>query len=77
LTPAFERPNIAAPEPPFQEAAMSDPRDETQPTGEEEFSANPLEVEDLDEVDVELEDAEKVKGGRTEDPCMGGQIHNR
>lgn len=56
---------------------MSDPRDETQPTGEEEFSANPLEVEDLDEVDVELEDAEKVKGGRTEDPCMGGQIHNR
>jgi hypothetical protein len=54
---------------------MTDPRDANEPTSDEEFSADDL--QDVDDIEVEVDDAEKVKGGRMEDPCAGGQIKNR
>jgi hypothetical protein len=63
--------------PPFEEATMNDPHDGAQPTGDEELSAHSDEMEDLDDVSIDPEDAERVKGGRLEDPCGGGQIRNK
>jgi hypothetical protein len=56
---------------------MSDPRDAEEQASDQELSASPDQIEDLDDVEVEVEDAERVKGGRLEDPCGGGQIENR
>jgi len=55
---------------------MSDPREVDQPTGDEQNTGSE-ELHDLDQVDVQADDADKVKGGRMEDPCAGGQIRNR
>jgi hypothetical protein len=52
---------------------MSDPRDAKQPTDDQQTRSNPKDEADVDELDVRSEDVEKVKGGRLEDPCMGGQ----
>lgn len=56
---------------------MTDPRDANEPTSDEEFSANPEDLQDVDDIEVEVDEADKVKGGRMEDPCAGGQIRNR
>lgn len=54
---------------------MNDPRDGNQPSDDQEFGADSEELQDLDEIEVEVDEAEQVKGGRMEDPCAGGQIH--
>jgi len=56
---------------------MTDPHDATQPTGDEQFGSSPEELKDIDDVDVRPDDADKVKGGRLEDPCQGGEITKR
>lgn len=54
---------------------MTDPHDsKQQPTGDEQFSSSPNEQNEIEELDVRSEDADKVKGGRREDPCAGGEI---
>ena len=57
---------------------MTDPHDSTQqPTGDQQFSSSPDEQNEIEELDVRSEDADKVKGGRMEDPCAGGQISKK
>jgi hypothetical protein len=52
---------------------MTDPRDGNEPVGDQELNASADEIRDIEQIDVEPDEAEKVKGGRAEDPCGGGQ----
>jgi hypothetical protein len=56
---------------------MSDPHDAKQPKDDRQYNSSPEEKTDIDELDVRSEDAEKVKGGRMEDPCAGGQLRKK
>ncbi len=57
---------------------MSDPHDDKQePKPDQQFSSSPDEQNSMDELDVRAEDADKVKGGRQEDPCAGGQVSKK
>lgn len=56
---------------------MTEPHDAQQPTDDASFSASPDELNDLNDVDVRPEDADKVKGGEAEDPCAGGRLRKK
>jgi hypothetical protein len=55
---------------------MTDPNEARDPANEQQ-SASADEVKDLDQVDVDPDAADKVKGGSLEDPCAGGRVTKR
>jgi hypothetical protein len=57
---------------------MTDPREQKEPMkGDEAFGSKNAERDPIKELDVHPDDADKVKGGRLEDPCQGGEISKR